>query len=246
MTKKQDFLRQACESLGLKIELDVKVTALTGESAVAEATVSQANPSLKVYIFGTDPPAAIRKFITDEGSGCSSFGDSGEKSVFDLISYTEMFVEWGFVIYPKGIDCVWLASDRDGCVGVFVTGGEGPIPLSVLQSVYFDIDQIECEVLTLPKTHSSLNLNASDEYKSFIEIAERGFFVFDWRDLHRSKVKCTNAYEMVAIPTIPLMLDSLPDSLSWVASEARFAKISFRETEKLEITALIPCLSPEQ
>jgi hypothetical protein len=36
--------------------------------------------------------------------------------------------------YPEGIDCVWIGCDREGRVGVFVTGGEGPIPALALEA----------------------------------------------------------------------------------------------------------------
>ena len=45
--------------------------------------------------------------------------------------------------YPEGIDCVWLASDREGRVGAFITAGVGPIPAEALSSVYMPVEDIE-------------------------------------------------------------------------------------------------------
>lgn len=55
-------------------------------------------------------------------------------------------------IYPEGIDFAWIATDQNNCVGAFITGGEGPIPLSLLNNRDDDIFDIENKLLELPKT----------------------------------------------------------------------------------------------
>lgn len=42
--------------------------------------------------------------------------------------------------YPEGGDCFWLASDRDGNMGAFITAGCGPILEVVIDNGYIDIE----------------------------------------------------------------------------------------------------------
>jgi len=52
--------------------------------------------------------------------------------------------------YPEGIDCVWLASDREGRGGAFITAGVGPISAEALSSVYMPVEDIEGHLCQLP------------------------------------------------------------------------------------------------
>ena len=112
----------------------------------------------------------------------------------------------------RGVDCCWLASDRVGQLGVYVTGGSGPIPAQVLQPPY-PLDQIEETILKLPKA-SDIDLRVRvPRPDRFVELAERGFFVYDWSDVHRTE-QYIDEYELMALPYRPLTLDLLPESLS--------------------------------
>ena len=62
--------------------------------------------------------------------------------------------------YPEGIDVLWLASDQAGHLGVFVTGGRGPIPAQALLETY-PLDTIEDQILKLPKA-SDIDLRIRD------------------------------------------------------------------------------------
>jgi len=52
--------------------------------------------------------------------------------------------------YPWGLDWEWLAVDRDGHVAIFVTAGEGPIPVTILDDDYPTCDDLEPFVQGLP------------------------------------------------------------------------------------------------
>ena len=57
--------------------------------------------------------------------------------------------------YPEGIDCIWLASDRAGHVGAFITAGRGPIPAEALRSDTVAVDDMEDHLVELPRVSQS-------------------------------------------------------------------------------------------
>ena len=142
-------------------------------------------------------------------------------------------------LYPQGIDCCWLASDRNGNPGVFVTGGRGPIPAQALLETY-PIDTIEERILTLPKASDiDLRVRMSRPYR-FVTLAERGFFVFDWSDVHRTEAYI-DEYELMALPYRPLTLDLLPDDLADAARSVRFTKVAFASSWRVNVRAHMTC-----
>lgn len=141
--------------------------------------------------------------------------------------------------YPEGIDSCWLASDRDGQLGVFVTRGRGPIPAQALLETY-PLDSIEEQLLELPKA-SDIDLQVRRPRPDrLVALAERGFFVYDWSDVHRTEAYI-DEYEVVALPYRPLMIDVLPAELSAVARSIRFATVAFANTWRLDVRAHTVC-----
>lgn len=137
--------------------------------------------------------------------------------------------------YPEGVDCCWLASDRIGQLGVFVTGGSGPIPAQVLLPAY-PLDQIEETILELSKA-SDIDLRVrAPRPDRFVALAERGFFVYDWSDVHRTE-QYIDEYELMALPYRPLTLDLLPESLSESARAVRFGTVSFATAWRVDVRA---------
>jgi hypothetical protein len=137
--------------------------------------------------------------------------------------------------YPTGVDCVWIGSDADGLLGAFVTGGVGPIPKPALDDRLPAIEDIEQLLLTLPirsTTDLKVSLKRPDD---FIALAERGFFVYDWRDTHRTIVESRNTYELIAAPRAPLRLDSLEGSLAQTAALTMFKNARFSSQSTIEI-----------
>jgi hypothetical protein len=141
--------------------------------------------------------------------------------------------------YPEGIDCCWLASDRDGHLGVFVTRGRGPIPAQALLETY-PLDRIEEQLLALPKASDierRVRLSRSDRIVAF---AERGVFVYDWSDAHRTE-QYIDEYELAALPYRPLTLDRLVDELADTARSIRFAKVAFASAWRIDPRAHASC-----
>ena len=137
--------------------------------------------------------------------------------------------------YPEGIDCCWLASDRDGHLGVFVTRGRGPIPAQALLEAY-PLDSIEEQLLALAKASDidvRVRMPRSDR---LVALAERGFFVYDWSDAHRTE-QYIDEYELIALPYRPLALDLLPEKLLDAARWVRFTTLSFASAWRIDVRA---------
>ena len=123
----------------------------------------------------------------------------------------------------KGIDASWLAVDAVGQVALFITAGESPVPRSALQSV----ETAEEAVLELPRTsdfHLYANVARPDD---FVAPAVRGFFVYDWSDVHRTLRAELGGYELQAKPTRPLLLTQLPPSIQAIAAKTLLLGVEF-------------------
>jgi len=141
--------------------------------------------------------------------------------------------------YPDGLDCCWLASDRIGQLGVFVTGGSGPIPAQALLPTYL-LDDLEKTLLDLPRA-SDIDLRVRvPRPDRFVALAERGFFVYDWSDVHRTE-QYIDEYELMALPYRPITLDLLPDHLADTARAARFSALSFATAWRIDVRAHMAC-----
>jgi hypothetical protein len=99
-------------------------------------------------------------------------------------------------------------------------------------------------IVELPRVTQAQLLIAEPLPDVLIELAERGLFVFDWQDVHRPIVKCSNRYEAVALPAVPISTDGLPPLLKTVAVEATLRAATFRTERMLDVCAQIPCRKP--
>ncbi len=145
--------------------------------------------------------------------------------------------------YPDGLDFCWLASDRIGQLGVFLTGGSGPIPAQLLLPPYF-LDDLEEAILSLPKA-SDIDLRVKvPRPDRFVALAERGFFVYDWSDVHRTELYI-DEYELMALPYRPLTLDLLPESLFDTARAVRLGAVSFASAWRVDVRAHVACRDAE-
>ena len=141
--------------------------------------------------------------------------------------------------YPVGLDCCWLASDRIGQLGVFATGGSGPLPAQALIPTY-PLDDLEEAILALPKA-SDIDLRVrGPRLDRFVAMAERGIFVYDWSDVHRTE-QYIEEYELMALPYRPLTLDLLPESLSDAARAVRFNAVSFASAWRVDVRVQVTC-----
>jgi hypothetical protein len=147
--------------------------------------------------------------------------------------------------YPQGLDCIWLASDREGHVGAFITAGVGPIPVEALSSVYMPFEDIEGRLCQLPPVSQAQLLDSVKRPDDLINLAERGVFVYDWTDIHRTAREDLRVYEPVAVPTKPITVSSLPSDLAALAKVLRLADVVFAAGEAVDIRAHLSCAEAE-
>jgi hypothetical protein len=143
--------------------------------------------------------------------------------------------------YPIGIDCSWVASDRMGHVGVFVIAGVGPVPIPLLEQDGMAVEDMEELIWTLPVTSAALVLPTVSEDADFVRMAERGVFVYDWTDVHRTLRNETHAYELVARPAKPVAAGTLPEEVARIARIVTIGAISFGESEHLDVRTHVEC-----
>lgn len=131
--------------------------------------------------------------------------------------------------YPSGWDVEWVAVDRRGRVGVFTTGAAGPIPRAYLDPPGL-VDRVREAVWDMPERTESIllvSLPRPDDYEAF---ARRGFFAFDWRDVHRTRER-SGLYEIQARPASPAEFDEAawPEELRPVLRRLRSASLDFEQ-----------------
>ena len=115
--------------------------------------------------------------------------------------------------YPHGWDVTWLAADKEGRIGVFVTAGSGPIPEIVLTSLEQErFEDIEARIVTLPTITSARLLVPVKRPDDYLGFAWRGLFAYDWSDVHRTQ-GYRHAYELLAAPERPLGVAELPPDI---------------------------------
>jgi hypothetical protein len=129
--------------------------------------------------------------------------------------------------YPDQIDCLWIASDRDGHAAAFVTAGSGPIPRAVLDRDAPPLDDLEALVCELPIRSDATMLVDVPRPDDFVAMAARGLFVYDWRDVHRTSSSVLDAYEPVAYPQRPVHVTELPPQLASACTGVVFADLAF-------------------
>jgi hypothetical protein len=142
--------------------------------------------------------------------------------------------------YPDGLDCVWIALDRDGRVGAFVTGGEGPIPTQALLSHRLPVEEIEARLGELPSTTIARLLVPMKRPDDFLELAQRGVFAYDWTDVHRTRSEALHAYEQIAAPDAPISARELPKEIAGLL-EGIVLNVSFANESSIDVTKYLKC-----
>jgi len=148
--------------------------------------------------------------------------------------------------YPEGIDCVWLASDQDGHIGAFMTGGIGPIPKRGLCSDIMPLEDIEGLICDMPIVSEVRLLISVKRPDDIIDLAKRGVFVYDWTDLHRTAREAIDAYEKIAIPTRPIKSGMLSTQLNPIARVLRFSNVKFVDKITLDVRAHLNCCESQE
>ena len=120
-------------------------------------------------------------------------------------------------------DVGWVATDALGQVALFTTGGPGPVPDSALPSV----ENSEEFVLSLPEVSEVDRANTRAGANAFVEFAKRGFFAYDWSDVHRDSGQALRGYELQYRPLNPRTLFDLPAPSRVLAEVTRLSDVTF-------------------
>lgn len=123
----------------------------------------------------------------------------------------------------QDFDVGWVATDAVGQVALFTTGGPGPVPDSALPSV----ENSEEFVLSLPEVSDVDRATARAGANAFVEFAKRGFFAYDWSDVHRDSRQALRGYELQYRPLNPQTLFNLPAPLRTLAEVTRLSDVTF-------------------
>ncbi|WP_338523731.1 hypothetical protein NUH87_29115 [Pseudomonas batumici] len=123
----------------------------------------------------------------------------------------------------QDFDVGWIATDAIGQVALFTTAGPGPIPDSALPSVEIS----EELVLSLPEVSDVDLVTSMSGANAFVAFAKRGFFAYDWSDVHRAARQALNGYELQYRPLNPLTLFDLPAPLRALAEVTRLSGVTF-------------------
>lgn len=146
--------------------------------------------------------------------------------------------------YPHGWDWVWAATDRDGHVAAFVTAGEAPVPRDVIEIQFRDSAHVEEAIAALAPSSGIRGFMEPGDREALVELAHRGLFVYDWRDVRRALRDELGAYELVAAPTTPVRAATLPPVLRVAAMSMRFDRLRFRDAPLIDVHGHAPCLQP--
>ncbi|WP_137933929.1 hypothetical protein [Mesorhizobium comanense] len=144
--------------------------------------------------------------------------------------------------YPSQIDCVWIAADSTGQVAAFITAGEGPIPIDAFRSDLMDIPGIEAKLVELPTVSKVHLLGTVPRPDSYLELAGRGFHVFDWTFKYRVADAKFGSYQLVATPETPTNLGALPAELASAAAAIQFTASGFAEVRHIDVRHQMACL----
>ncbi|MGJ4962368.1 hypothetical protein [Bradyrhizobium sp. HKCCYLRH3061] len=123
-----------------------------------------------------------------------------------------------------------------------MTAGAGPIPATALNVNHTPIEDIEQHLLRLPIVSSARLLVRVPRPDSFIDLAERGLFVYDWTDVHRSIANAKRMYELVAVPASALLPDRLSGELHILADPVQLPDIRFGNAAWLDIQSMMTCV----
>lgn len=126
------------------------------------------------------------------------------------------------MIDAADIDCVWLVSDIADCLAAVVTAGAGPLPEGVFDGPVHLFD-LEHRLRQLPVVGAANALIEDGDMTSFLDLAKRGLFVFDWTDVYRTRRASIEAYELAAVPACAIHTSDLPADLRVIAQRQRLS-----------------------
>ena len=143
--------------------------------------------------------------------------------------------------YPDGLDIFWAAIDEAGNIGVFLSGGIGPIPAAVLGRL--DLAELDDAFTALPDVSDVEIIAPTAVSERFETLGRKGAYVFDWTDLHRIN-GYLYAYEKLVVPKQSIAFDQLPVLLRNAVESVRFEDASFERSPTLRPQDFFDCPRP--
>jgi len=97
VTRQETDLKQACDEVGLGIDFRFEVTCPDGHVVRSVARIRDVGDTNGMLVFSRVEEMGGRgECLCSLGYGYTVYGEPGDKEVFDLESYKEMFRDWGW------------------------------------------------------------------------------------------------------------------------------------------------------
>ncbi len=97
MNRLSERLWRACSELGLQVELGFELTLSGGRELTAVALIRHLGAQNGMLIFKSyDEISSVTKELLDAGYGFSVLDEPSPNEEFELDSFKEMFIDWGW------------------------------------------------------------------------------------------------------------------------------------------------------
>ena len=128
----------------------------------------------------------------------------------------------------QGLELDWLGVDFRGHVGLFSSGGYGPIPKAVADHLT-EVDAAVERLDMLPVLGPCARSPEGDcDYSSWIEPARRGIFGFDWG------LTKNPPYARLTVPSAPVSVSDIADAALRAAALLVRLPVDFQETTSID------------
>ncbi len=132
--------------------------------------------------------------------------------------------------------------DKFGSLASFTTAGVGPIPKELVRRFPKEFRYTEERIIDLPVISKSILHVEMNDPSSFIDIAKRGIYVFDWSDVHMRQKYALDAYELTVTPLQPLKAQSLPQNLEIFTDLIAFPDEDFSKAKTIDPRLSMSCV----
>ena len=92
--------------------------------------------------------------------------------------------------------------------------------------------------MSLPVIGSVVLHISYPKMQSLIDLAERGFFVYDWTDIHRVSTNFIGEYELVVTPSIPISVSKLVEQIDAKIFLNAVVGLSFQNQFRLPVSGV--------
>ena len=114
----------------------------------------------------------------------------------------------------EGFEYDWLCSDVDGHVALFTTNGAGYAPSAFLDDT--NAHDVAIDAILARSACTTVKFAPSfapDIVNTWLLVAERGLYAFDYDPV--------GGYQLVAVPTVPMLTSALPADVAHVVAGVR-------------------------